>query len=94
MIFGPDGRALCEPVDVGEEAVLKAGIDLRDIDCAKTVRISQPLSFLGAFQNPCAFLTAKYGRADPTSACTHDWQILQGTRRILVAGLEESNASD
>ncbi|KAF2797978.1 putative nitrilase [Melanomma pulvis-pyrius CBS 109.77] len=36
MIFGPDGKALCEPVGVGEEAVLKADIDLRDIDYAKT----------------------------------------------------------
>lgn len=38
MIFGPDGKALCEPVGVGEEAILKADIDLRDIDYAKTVR--------------------------------------------------------
>ena len=37
MIFGPDGKALCEPVGVGEEAILKADIDLRDIDYAKTV---------------------------------------------------------
>ena len=44
MIFGPDGKALCEPVGVGEEAVLKADIDLRDIDYAKTVRF--PLIFL------------------------------------------------
>jgi nitrilase len=37
MIFGPDGKPLCEPVGVGEEAILKADIDLRDIDYAKTV---------------------------------------------------------
>ncbi|KAF2001724.1 putative nitrilase [Amniculicola lignicola CBS 123094] len=36
MIFGPDGKPLCEPVGVGEEVVLKADIDLRDIDRAKT----------------------------------------------------------
>ncbi|KAF2114461.1 putative nitrilase [Lophiotrema nucula] len=36
MIFGPDGKSLCEPVGVGEEAILKADIDLRDIDYAKT----------------------------------------------------------
>ncbi|KAF2738755.1 putative nitrilase [Polyplosphaeria fusca] len=36
MIFGPDGKPLCEPVRVGEEAILKADIDLRDIDYAKT----------------------------------------------------------
>lgn len=40
MIFGPDGKALCEPVDVGVEKVLQADIDLRDIDYAKTVRSS------------------------------------------------------
>jgi nitrilase len=38
MIFGPDGKALCEPIGVGEEAIMKADIDLRDIDYAKTVR--------------------------------------------------------
>lgn len=38
MIFGPDGKALCEPIGVGEEAIIKADIDLRDIDYAKTVR--------------------------------------------------------
>jgi nitrilase len=37
MIFGPDGSQLCEPLDAGVEAVLKADIDLRDIDYAKTV---------------------------------------------------------
>jgi len=42
MIFGPDGKALCEPVGVGEEAILQADIDLRDIDYAKTVRSSEP----------------------------------------------------
>lgn len=40
MIFGPDGNPLCEPVGTGVEAVLKADIDLRDIDYAKTVSIS------------------------------------------------------
>ena len=37
MIFGPDGSPLCEPVGAGVETVLKADIDLRDIDYAKTV---------------------------------------------------------
>lgn len=37
MIFGPDGKALCEAVGAGEEVILKADIDLRDIDYAKTV---------------------------------------------------------
>ncbi|ORX93486.1 putative nitrilase [Clohesyomyces aquaticus] len=36
MIFGPDGKPLCEPVGAGEEAILKADIDLTDIDYAKT----------------------------------------------------------
>lgn len=40
MIFGPDGKALCEPVSAGAEAILKADIDLQDIDYAKTVRAS------------------------------------------------------
>lgn len=35
MIFGPDGKPLCEPVDAGWEGVLKADIDLRDIDKPK-----------------------------------------------------------
>jgi hypothetical protein len=47
MIFGPDGKALCEAVGVGEEAILKADIDLRDIDYAKTVR--SPGSLLNVF---------------------------------------------
>jgi predicted amidohydrolase len=36
MIFGPDGKALCEPVGTGVEAILTADIDLQDIDYAKT----------------------------------------------------------
>lgn len=36
MIFGPDGKALCEPVSAGAEAILTADIDLTDIDYAKT----------------------------------------------------------
>jgi predicted amidohydrolase len=35
MIFGPDGKPLCEPVDAGAEAILTADIDLRDIDKPK-----------------------------------------------------------
>jgi nitrilase len=36
MIFGPDGRPLCEPVGDGVEAIVTADIDLGDIDYAKT----------------------------------------------------------
>ncbi|KAF2158491.1 hypothetical protein M409DRAFT_71612 [Zasmidium cellare ATCC 36951] len=35
MIFGPDGKPLCEPVDAGAEAILTADINLRDIDRPK-----------------------------------------------------------
>lgn len=35
MIFGPDGKPLCEPVDAGEERILKADVNLRDIDYPK-----------------------------------------------------------
>ncbi|KAM0481982.1 hypothetical protein ACHAPX_003316 [Trichoderma viride] len=35
QIFGPDGRALCEPIGDGEEAILKADISLSDITKAK-----------------------------------------------------------
>ena len=35
MIFGPDGKPLCEPVSDGEETILKADVNLRDIDYPK-----------------------------------------------------------
>jgi len=35
MIFGPDGRPLVEALSAGEEGILKADIDLKDIDYAK-----------------------------------------------------------
>lgn len=35
MIFGPDGKPLCDPVDAGAEVILKADINLRDIDRPK-----------------------------------------------------------
>lgn len=35
MIFGPDGKPLCEPMSDGEEGILKADINLRDIDYPK-----------------------------------------------------------
>ncbi|KAI5858218.1 putative nitrilase [Durotheca rogersii] len=35
MIFGPDGKPLCEPIDAGEEGILTADVDLRDIDYPK-----------------------------------------------------------
>lgn len=35
MIFGPDGKPLCEPIGAGEEGILKADINLRDIDYPK-----------------------------------------------------------
>jgi predicted amidohydrolase len=35
MIFGPDGKPLCEPLGDGEEGILVADIDLGEIDRAK-----------------------------------------------------------
>ena len=35
MIFGPDGKPLCEPLDAGEEGILVADVNLQDIDYAK-----------------------------------------------------------
>ncbi|EXJ81555.1 hypothetical protein A1O1_07619 [Capronia coronata CBS 617.96] len=35
MIFGPDGKPLCEPVDAGVETIMTADVDLRDIDYPK-----------------------------------------------------------
>lgn len=35
MIFGPDGKPLCEPIDAGVEAILTATVNLRDIDKPK-----------------------------------------------------------
>lgn len=35
MIFGPDGAALVDQPPAGEECILQADIDLRDIDYAK-----------------------------------------------------------
>lgn len=35
MIFGPDGKPLCESLGDGEEGILKADVDLRDIDYPK-----------------------------------------------------------
>lgn len=35
MIFGPDGKPLCEPVPNGDERILTADINLRDIDYPK-----------------------------------------------------------
>jgi nitrilase len=35
MIFGPDGKPLCEPIGAGEEGILTADVDLRDIDYPK-----------------------------------------------------------
>ena len=35
MIFGPDGKPLAEALTDGEEGILVADIDLRDIDRAK-----------------------------------------------------------
>lgn len=37
MIFGPDGRPLCEALEKGEEGVLTADIELSMIDFAKQV---------------------------------------------------------
>ncbi|KAK5989821.1 Nitrilase [Cladobotryum mycophilum] len=35
MIFGPDGKPLCDPVGAGEEGILQANISLREIEKAK-----------------------------------------------------------
>jgi nitrilase len=35
MIFGPDGKPLCEPLGAGDEGVLVADVNLRDIDYPK-----------------------------------------------------------
>lgn len=35
MIFGPDGKPLCEPLGSGDEGILKADVNLRDIDYPK-----------------------------------------------------------
>jgi nitrilase len=35
MIFGPDGRPLAKEIPAGEEGIVTADIDLRDIDYAK-----------------------------------------------------------
>ncbi|MCJ1379619.1 hypothetical protein MMC17_002721 [Xylographa soralifera] len=37
MIFGPDGKPLVEAFPAGEEGILQADIDLRDIDYAKAM---------------------------------------------------------
>lgn len=36
MIFGPDGKPLCEPISDGEEGILTAEVNLRDIDKPKS----------------------------------------------------------
>ncbi|KAI0549895.1 putative nitrilase [Xylaria curta] len=35
MIFGPDGKPLCEPLGAGDEGILTADVNLRDIDYPK-----------------------------------------------------------
>ncbi|CZR57514.1 probable nitrilase [Phialocephala subalpina] len=35
MIYGPDGKPLCEPWPPGKEGIMQADIDLQDIDYAK-----------------------------------------------------------
>lgn len=35
MIFGPDGKPLCEPLGDGNEGILTADVNLRDIDYPK-----------------------------------------------------------
>lgn len=35
MIFGPDGKPLCEPWPCHKEGIMQADVDLRDIDYAK-----------------------------------------------------------
>lgn len=40
MIFGPDGRPLCDPLEKGEEGIVTAKIDLSMIDYAKQVGLT------------------------------------------------------
>ncbi len=35
MIFGPDGKPLCEPLGDGDEGILFTDVNLRDIDYPK-----------------------------------------------------------
>jgi len=37
MIYGPDGSPLVQPLPPGEEGILTADIDLKDIDYAKAM---------------------------------------------------------
>lgn len=37
MIFGPDGKPLVKALPPGEEGILQADIDLRDIDYSKAM---------------------------------------------------------
>ncbi|TVY23592.1 Nitrilase [Lachnellula hyalina] len=37
MIYGPDGKPLCEPWPPGKEGIMQADIDLKDIDYAKSM---------------------------------------------------------
>lgn len=37
MIYGPDGKPLCEPWPPGKEGIMQADIDLTDIDYAKSM---------------------------------------------------------
>jgi nitrilase len=39
MIFGPDGRPLCELIERGEEGVLIAEVDLKTTDFAEQVSL-------------------------------------------------------
>lgn len=48
MIFGPDGKPLCEPLGDGEEGILKADVDLRDIDYPKAF-----IDVVGHCKKPC-----------------------------------------
>ena len=58
MIFGPDGRPLCDALPAGEEGILTADIDLSDIDYAKNMidtvgHYSRPdLLYLGVNTQP------------------------------------------
>ena len=79
MIFGPDGKPLCEPLGDGDEGILKANVNLRDIDypkafidpvghCKETPKSRNcPLSFIRrVFEHNSKFDIAKKGlRWDP-----------------------------
>jgi len=61
MIFGPDGAPLCEALPAGEEGILTADIDLRDIDYAKGL-----IDVVGHYSRPDLLSLVVNPKAAPT----------------------------